>query len=133
MKQLKEGDFFTFRPHEYPKERQVYVRSRYDRSGKKFAYFPYSDMMDEHFAKGSRVVFTDFIFWFMNIKLTKQETEIVFKAISVSACIREETRDMVIAESKGFKTKCYQDRIAELQELKTIISNQVKLWQKETD
>ena len=131
MKQLKEGDFFTFRPHEYPKERQVYVRSRYDRGGKKFAYFPYSDMMDEHFAKDSRVVFTDFIFWFMNIKLTKEQAKLVF--ISVSACIREETRDMVIAESKGFKTKCYQDRIAELQELKTIISNQVKLWQKETD
>ena len=81
IRELKDGQFFTFRPHEYPKERQVYVRSRYDRSGKKFAYFPYSDMMDEHFAKGSRVVFTDFIFWFMNIKLTKQETEIVFKAI----------------------------------------------------
>ena len=62
IRELKEGDFFTFRPHEEPNERQVYVRSRYDRSGKKFAYFPYSDMMDEHFAKGSRVVFTDFIF-----------------------------------------------------------------------
>ena len=65
IRELKDGQFFTFRPHEYPKERQVYVRSRYDRSGKKFAYFPYSDMMDEHFAKGSRVVFTDFIFWNM--------------------------------------------------------------------
>lgn len=62
IRELKEGDFFTFRPHENPKERQVYVRSDYDRSGKKFAYFPYSDMMDEHFAKGSRVVFTDFYF-----------------------------------------------------------------------
>ena len=61
----------------------------------------------------------------MNIKLTKEQAKLVF--ISVSACIREETRDMVIAERKGFKTKCYQDRIAELQELKTIISNQVKL------
>lgn len=62
MRQLKEGDFFTFRPHEEPNERQVYVRSHYDRGGKKFAYFPYSDMMDEHFAKGSRIVFTDFNF-----------------------------------------------------------------------
>ena len=62
IRELKDGQFFTFRPHEYPKERQVYVRSRYDRSGKKFAYFPYSDMMDEHFAKGSRIVFTDFNF-----------------------------------------------------------------------
>ena len=131
MRQLKEGDFFTFRPHEYPKERQVYVRSRYDRSGKKFAYFPFSDVMDEHFAKGSRVVFTDFIFWFMNIKVTKEQAELVY--ISISAFIREETRDMVIAESKGLKIISYQDRLTKLQELKTIISNQVKLWQEETD
>ena len=62
IRELKEGDFFTFRPHEEPNEKQVYVRSHYDRGGKKFAYFPYSDMMDEHFAKGSRVVFTDFNF-----------------------------------------------------------------------
>ena len=62
IRELKNGDFFTFRPHEEPKESQVYVRSDYDRSGKKFAYFPYSDMMNEHFAKGSRIVFTDFYF-----------------------------------------------------------------------
>ena len=61
----------------------------------------------------------------MNIKLTKEQAKLLY--ISVSACIREETRDMVIAESKGLKTISYQDRIAELQELKTIISNQVKL------
>ena len=62
MRQLKEGEFFTFRPHEEPTERQVYVRSDYDRSTKRFAYFPYNDMMNEHFAKGERVVYTDFIF-----------------------------------------------------------------------
>ena len=62
IKQLKEGDFFTFRPNEEPTERQVYVRSHFDRISKRFAYFPYSDMMNEHFAKGERVVYTDFIF-----------------------------------------------------------------------
>ena len=61
----------------------------------------------------------------MNVKLTKEQATLAF--ISISACIREETRDMVIAESKGLNIKCYQDRIAELQELKTILSNQVKL------
>ena len=61
----------------------------------------------------------------MNVKLTKEQAKLVY--ISISAYIREETRDMVIAESKGLKTISYQDRIAELQELKTIISNQVKL------
>ena len=65
----------------------------------------------------------------MNIKLTKQETEIVIKAIS--AYIHEKTRDMVIAESKGLKTISYQDRLTKLQELKTIICNQ--LCQEETD
>lgn len=62
IRELKEGDYFTFRPIEEPKERQVYVRSHYDRSGKKFAYFPYTDMMNEHFANGNRIVYTDFIF-----------------------------------------------------------------------
>lgn len=62
IRQLKEGDFFTFRPIEEPKERRVYVRSRYDRSSKKFAYFPFIDMMDERFLNGNRVVYTDFIF-----------------------------------------------------------------------
>ena len=59
----------------------------------------------------------------MNIKLTKEQAKLVF--ISVSACIREETRDMVIAESKGLKTISNQDRLTKLQELKTIISNQL--------
>ena len=65
----------------------------------------------------------------MNIKLTKEQAKLVY--ISISAYIHEKTRDMVIAESKGLKTKCYQDRISELQELKTIICNQ--LCQEETD
>ena len=38
---------------------------------------------------------------------------------------------MVIAESKGLKTISYQDRLTKLQELKTIICNQ--LCQEETD
>ena len=65
----------------------------------------------------------------MSVKLTKEQAKLAY--ISISAYIREETRDMVIAESKGLKTISYQDRIAELQELKTIICNQ--LCQEETD
>ena len=41
----------------------------------------------------------------MNIKLTKEQAKLVF--ISISACIREETRDIVIAESEEeFVTMC---------------------------
>ena len=53
----------------------------------------------------------------MNIKLTKQETEIVIKAIS--AYIREEERDQITAEKLGYPTTTYEQRIKELRELKT--------------
>ena len=53
----------------------------------------------------------------MNIKLTKQETEIVFKAIS--AYIREEERDQMTAETLGYPITPYGTRIKELRALKT--------------
>ena len=53
----------------------------------------------------------------MNIKLTKQETEIVFKAIS--AYIREEERDQITAAKLGYPTTPHEQRIKELRELKT--------------
>ena len=59
----------------------------------------------------------------MNVKLTKEQAKLAY--ISISAYIREETRDMVIAESKGLKTISYQDSLTKLQELKTIICNQL--------
>ena len=53
----------------------------------------------------------------MNVKLTKQETEIVFKAIS--AYIREEERDQITAEKLGYPATPYETRIKELRALKT--------------
>ena len=53
----------------------------------------------------------------MNVKLTKNEVEIVIKAIS--AYIREEERSQIIAEEFGFSTTPYETRIKELRELKT--------------
>ena len=104
IRELKDGQFFTFRPHEYPKERQVYVRSRYDRSGKKFAYFPFSDMMDEHFAKGSRVVFTDFIF--QPMELTQQDKETIVYALQCS--IRNVKNLISRAKREGKPTGTYE-------------------------
>ena len=59
----------------------------------------------------------------MNVNLTKEQAKLL--SISISACIREETKDMVIAESKGYKTISYKNRLTKLQELKTIINNQL--------
>ena len=53
----------------------------------------------------------------MNIKLTKNEVEIVFKAIS--AYIREEERDQLTAAKLGYPTIPYETRIKELRALKT--------------
>ena len=53
----------------------------------------------------------------MNVKLTKQETEIVFKAIS--AYISEEERDQLTAEKLGYPIHPYETRIKELRALKT--------------
>ena len=53
----------------------------------------------------------------MNVKLTKNEVEIVIKAIS--AYIREEERDQLTAAKLGYPTTPYETRIKELRELKT--------------
>lgn len=57
------------------------------------------------------------------IKLTKEQTELMY--LSVSAYIREETKDMVLAESRGLTTLPYQERITKLNELKTILDKQL--------
>ena len=57
------------------------------------------------------------------IKLTKEQTELMYQ--SVSALIREETKDMVLAESKDLATLPYQERITKLNELKTILDKQL--------
>ena len=62
IRELKKGDFFTFRPIEEPKARHVYVRSHYDRNSKLFAYYNFSGVNCEQFTNGNRIVYTDFIF-----------------------------------------------------------------------
>lgn len=60
----------------------------------------------------------------MNVKLTKQETEIVLKAIS--AYIREEEREQYTANCHGYIPSIYDERIAQLRELKQNINNQIQ-------
>ena len=62
IKDLKQGTFFTLKPIIYPTEKQVYTRESYERSTKKYSCTRYDDFCAERFFKGSKIVYTDFIF-----------------------------------------------------------------------
>lgn len=62
LKQVKRGEYFTFKPVEEPGDRLVYVREEYDRSTKKYGYSRFSDF--NHYAerRGDFPVYVDFTF-----------------------------------------------------------------------
>lgn len=62
LKDLKNGDYFTIKSIEYPKESQVYIRGEYNKSSKTYSCCKFSDMNSERFFKGDKEIFTDFIF-----------------------------------------------------------------------
>lgn len=62
LKNLKNGDFFTFKHITYPNDNQVYIRGDYDRSTKTYTCYCYGDMNKYRSVKGDKVVFTCFIF-----------------------------------------------------------------------
>lgn len=62
MRELKQGEWFTLRPIDHPKESQVYIRSEYDRSEKKYWAQKFDDISDGKYIKGDREVYTDFVF-----------------------------------------------------------------------
>jgi hypothetical protein len=62
LKQVKENEFFTLKPIEYPNDMQVYVRNHYDRSTKTYSASKYGDMMFERFFKPTKLVWIDFEF-----------------------------------------------------------------------
>jgi hypothetical protein len=57
IRELKRGDYFKLKENG-----KVYVRGDYDRGSKKYSYSDFFDMMNEHFAKGSKPVIVDFEF-----------------------------------------------------------------------
>lgn len=57
IKEVKKGDFFKF-----SETGRVFVRGDYDRSEKKYEYFPFDDVNNWHMAKGSRKVIVGFTF-----------------------------------------------------------------------
>lgn len=62
LKEVKKGDFFTLKDIKYPKENQVYVKSDYDRSTKKYICYAFNDINKFRSIKGDKEVFTDFTF-----------------------------------------------------------------------
>lgn len=62
LKDLKPGAWFTRKPNEAPKEKQVFIKEYYERSEKKYFCSRYSDINDGLFLKGSTVVYIDFYF-----------------------------------------------------------------------
>lgn len=62
LKDLKQGEWFTRKPIEYPTEKQVFIRDFYERSGKKYFCQRWTNFCDGIFLKGDTIVYTDFYF-----------------------------------------------------------------------
>lgn len=62
LKELKQGDWFTLKPIENPKESQVYIRGEYDRTEKKYDCGKFSDISYSRLLKGDTEVYTEFTF-----------------------------------------------------------------------
>lgn len=62
VRELKQGEWFTLKPIEYPKESQVYIRGEYDRGEKRFCCDKWDNLSVSRSFKGDKVVYTDFFF-----------------------------------------------------------------------
>ena len=62
LRDLKPGEWFTLKPVEHPKECQVYIKSGYDRSVKKYWATKWADIGDGKNISGDKIVFVDFFF-----------------------------------------------------------------------
>lgn len=62
LKDLKKGDYFTVKAIECPTEKQVFIKGDYDRSDKKYECVRFDDINEYRYFKGTKEVYTDFIF-----------------------------------------------------------------------
>lgn len=62
LKNLKKGDFFTFKDISYPNDNQVYVKGDYDRLSKTYDCYCFGDINKFRSVKGDKVVFIGFSF-----------------------------------------------------------------------
>ena len=62
LRELKNGEYFTRKNVEYPKENQVWKKCDYDRQLKKYSCINFADISKEIFLKPDTEIFTEFIF-----------------------------------------------------------------------
>lgn len=62
LKSLKQGEYFTLKDIPQPKDSQVWVKGEYDKYDKEFVCYKFSDISNGKGMKGSKLVYTDFIF-----------------------------------------------------------------------
>ena len=62
LKDLKRGTWFTLKPVDNPRESQVFIKSDYDRSERKYWATTWSDIGDGKYVSGDREVYIDFEF-----------------------------------------------------------------------
>lgn len=62
IKDIKKDEMFTLKNIEQPKEKQVWLKSHYDRSTKKFVIYNFSDIGKSKIINGSKEIFTNFTF-----------------------------------------------------------------------
>lgn len=62
LKEVKPGEYFTFKAIEEPSEKQVYIREGYNRSTRKYGYSKFADICDSKERKGETIVYIDFTF-----------------------------------------------------------------------
>ena len=62
VKDIKNGEFFTLKAINEPKESQVYIKGEYCRETKKYSCCKFNDVNNERFFDGSKEVFTNMIF-----------------------------------------------------------------------
>ena len=62
IKDLKNGEFFTLRKIDEPKDSQVYIRGEYDRSLRKYSCGKFDDISASRNFSGDKEVYTEFVF-----------------------------------------------------------------------
>jgi len=62
IKDLKKDEMLTLKNIEQPKEKQVWLKSHYDKSTKKFVIYNFSDIGKSKLIDGSKEIFTNFTF-----------------------------------------------------------------------
>lgn len=62
IRDLRQGDYFTLKQIDEPKESQVWIRGEYDRSTRTYSAINFADVNRERHFKGNREVHTEFTF-----------------------------------------------------------------------